>query len=354
VRARRGADNERARWSRRRRVVVGVVAFVLVVVATAGGFGLVTWRHIDRVSVTFPGSPSGGTTYLLIGSDSRAFVSSASDRARFGSGPAERRERADVMLLVRTLSGGGLRVLGIPRDLLTQLPDGSPTRMTLTLLQGPQAVVDTLCDSLGIGVDHLAVMHFDGLRRLVDRVGGVTVHVAAPERDRVTGLSLRHAGANHLDGQQALAFVRSRQLEELRDGHWRPVAPSAYARSEQARTVLVQLGSRLHLSAASPISSLRKLWTLSGAITVDNHSGVSDLRNLSHALGRLGTAHDEQIPVIFHPGAVPIADLQPSAGAKLEAFQGPPQHGCSLRTLQTSGGAPESTTNDTGSQGGTP
>jgi LCP family protein required for cell wall assembly len=302
-----------------------------VLILAAVGFGLSVWTRIDRVTVRFPGSPPGGTTYLLLGSDSRSFVRSGGDQSLFGPATATAGERADIVLLVRATTGGGTRVLAIPRDLVTQLPNGVPLRMTQTLLYGPQAVVDTLCQSLGLGVDHLVIVHFDGLRRLVDAAGGVTVNAPAPERDLVSRLDIAHAGPNHLDGQQALAYVRSRHMEWLSPYAWIPVAPSAAARSDRARDVLAQLGSRLRLSARSPIGSAEKLWAMSGAITVDAHASPFLLRDLAHHLGALGSATATDLPVSFRDGAVPTAYLQRGAAQALTQFQGGTQPGCSLR-----------------------
>jgi LCP family protein required for cell wall assembly len=326
------AKSPRPRTSHRRRWIIVAVAVPTILIAAIAGFGLVVWQRIDRVHIQFPGSPAGGTTYLLIGSDARDFVHSAADRSHFGAPDAVAGERADIILLVRKASDGQIRMLGIPRDLVTQFPDGSPVRMTLTLLRGPQTVDDTLCHSLGIGVDHLVLMHFDGLRRLVGSVGGVTVHVPAPERDLVTGLRIPHAGAAHLNGDQALAYVRSRRTQLLGPSGWRAIPQTADARSQRARDVLAQLGARIHLSAASPISSIERLWSLSGAITVDDQAGPFVLRDIARSLNHVGTAPEERLPVTFHPGEVPTADLLPTAAGVIGAFQGGQAPGCSLRT----------------------
>ena len=338
---------------RRRWIIVAAIAVPVLFVAAIGGFGLLVYQRIGRVHVRFPGSPAGGTTYLLIGSDARDFVHSASDRQTFGAADAVAGERADIILLVRRSDNGRVRLLSVPRDLVTQFPDGAPVRMTMTLLRGPQTVVDTLCRSLGIGVDHLVIMHFDGLRRLVDSVGGVTMHVPSPERDLVTGLDIRHPGAAHLNGQQALAYVRSRHTEVLGVSGWKPVPPTADARSERAREVLAELGSRMHLSALSPLSSIERLWALSGAITVDDQAGPFVLRDLASTLKHVGSIPEERLPATFHPGVVPTADLHttPAAGV-IGAFQGGQVPGCSLRINHPIGSSPRGAANTP--SGGTP
>jgi LCP family protein required for cell wall assembly len=341
----------RSRRGRRIAAVIGAALTVVVVASVV--FGSVAWRRIDRVHVDFPGSPPGGKTFLLIGSDARSFVKSDRDRSLFGTPPATEGERADIILLVRTLPSGGTRVLGIPRDLVTVLPNGVPIRMTQTLLRGPQTVVDTLCQSLGIGVDHLAIIHFDGLRRVVDAAGGITVNAPAPERDLITRLDIPHAGVNHLDGQQALAYVRSRHMEWLSPYAWIPFPPTASARSDRAREVLSQLGGRLALSPASPFSSAEKLWALTGALSVDGKAGPFVLRDLARRLGAIGaSSNDTELPVTFRSGVIPTATLQAGAGAALTRFQGGTTPRCSLRTAQITDIPPGTAASH--SPGGTP
>jgi len=304
---------------------------VLVVVAS-GAFAVACWVHLDRVPITFPGSPPGGTTYLLVGSDSRAFVQTGSDQATFGTSGASPGQHADVIVLLRVSSAGHVAVMPIPRDLLVQLPDGAPTRITMSLMSGPQSVVGTLCQSLGIGVNHLVLIHMNGLRSLVDDVGGITLRVPAPERDMVTGLSIGHSGVNHLDGAQALAYVRSRHLEYFEGGSWRPASTAQDERSGRAAQVLSLLGARLDLGAASPLTSARRLWELSGALTVDGGASPFALTALATALGQLHTATQVTLPVTLHPGYVPVADLDPGGATTGIQFDGGPTPGCTVRS----------------------
>jgi LCP family protein required for cell wall assembly len=309
-----------------------VLAVAGLLGALTAAFGLLVWQRIDRVTIDFPGSPDGGTTFLLIGSDSREFVSSSLDQAHFGSGEDVPGERADVLLLVRVFDAGDVAVLPLPRDLMVQLPQGAPVRLATTLQRGPQTVVDTVCRSLGVGVDHLVLLHFDGLRRVVDATGGVTVDVPAPQRDLVTGLTL-DAGVNDLDGDEALAYVRSRHLEQFADGRWRTETPTADARARRARDVLTQVGANLDLTPTAPWASASKLWSLAGAVTVDDDASPFVLRDFSRELGGLAQARELQLPVSFHPGAVPIADLLPSGRTTIESFQRAAHPECTLRPL---------------------
>ena len=216
---------------RRLRIGITVLAGTLIVgLLGVVVFGAVIWSRIDQRHLALPGS-AAGTTYLIVGSDSRAFVQSSADRARFGSASKTAGERADIVLLVRRV-GGRTTVLNVPRDLVVLTPSGIPTRYTVTLNDGLQSLVDTTCHSLGVGVDHVALVHFDGIRNAVDAVGGVELTFATPMRDRVTGLSIATAGRHRLDGQQALALVRARTLERELGGRWEAVPSSASQRGD--------------------------------------------------------------------------------------------------------------------------
>ena len=269
------------RFCSRHRVAIAVLAVPAVLVMASGVFAAACWFHVQRVPVSFPGSAPGGTTYLLVGNDSRAFVQSASDRSTFGTPATFPGQHANVVILVRVRSHGGPEVLSVPRDLLVRLPDGAPVRLTQSFTMGAQTLVDTVCHSLGVGVSHLAIIQMDGLRSLVDDAGGITISAPTPERDLVTGLSLTHAGRNHLDGAQALAYVRPRHLQLLEGGKWVTAPNTLDERSGRARAVLALIGANLAIGPTNPIGSARLIWDLSGTLTVD--SGMTRVR---HGPGR--------------------------------------------------------------------
>jgi len=299
-------------------VIIGVL---VVAIAVPAVIGLLLWERIDRVSVRLPGSTPGGTTYLLVGSDSRAGLTSAADRASFGDTTQAPGQHADLVLLLRVPDGGGTpRVMAVPRDLLVFATPFGLGRVGPTLNHGPQGLVDSVCRTLGIGVDHLMIVSFLSFAHLVDAVGGVDVTLPVPERDSV--LNFRYGpGTFHFDGRTALTYVRVRHVEEYRNGAWQPDPEAALGRGTRAREVLAQI-ARDAPSIADPLGYTRFAWTASGAVRVDDSSGISDLRNLYDALHDLSRAQDVQLPVMFRDGNVPLATLQPTAEAVVESFQG--------------------------------
>jgi LCP family protein required for cell wall assembly len=304
----------------RHRVAVALAALLALLVMASGIFAIACWFRIQRVSVDFPGSAPGGTTYLLVGNDSRSFVQSASDRMLFGSQAIFPGQHANVVILVRIRANGAPEVLSVPRDLLVRLPDGAPARLTQSFDLGAQTLVGTVCHSLGIGVSHLVVLQMNGLRSLVDDVGGITVTIPTPERDLVSGLSLPHAGRVYLNGGEALAYVRARHLQLLKDGRWVSASTALDERSGRAREVLALIGAKLAIGPTNPFGSAGLIWDLSGLITVDSGMSPFDMDQIGNALKQLQGLPTEQLPVLLHGGSVPTAELEAGGTGELKQF----------------------------------
>jgi LCP family protein required for cell wall assembly len=227
-------------WARRVSIVVGV--FVLAVALVVG---LSVWsfdRSIDRVDVEGLGDDDGTTaaddgdddgnddgaeasevadplTILVLGSDSREDLT-PEERREFRTGDDEGM-RTEVVSLVRIAPGEDeLRVLNVPRDSRIELCDGSLGRINTAYeigledgRGGATCVVQTLDMLLGVDIDHVVTVDFRGFVEVIDELGGVTIALDEPLRDRGSHLDLE-AGCVTLDGTDALAFVRARQLDD--------------------------------------------------------------------------------------------------------------------------------------------
>jgi LCP family protein required for cell wall assembly len=74
---------------------------------------------------------------------------------------------------------------------------------------GRKAAVDTVEQLTGVHVDHFAEVNLDGFYELAKVLGGVEACLTHPVKDANSGADF-HAGYQHLDASQALAFVRQR------------------------------------------------------------------------------------------------------------------------------------------------
>ena len=268
---------QRTKW------IVVAAAATLCALTAAGGIDVSLLEHrLRHVRVSFPdGGP--GQTWLLVGSD--------------GTQHGAPGERADVILLVHT-GAPHTSVISVPRDLLLTRTEGGVERAALTYAEGPQALIDGLCRTLGVGATHLAIINRRGFKDAVDALGGVTVHINQRVRDRKANLEIDETGDVHLDGAQALALVRSRHPQRLVDGTWVGVSEQvgAIKRARDAAAVFNAIRSKAGALRSNPIRLQGTLWAATGDITLDAGSDLTDLLGLVHAHGRVTVLPAARLP----------------------------------------------------------
>ncbi len=69
-------------------------------------------------------------------------------------------------------------------------------------------------------------------------IGTVSLFFPTPARDKKTGLNVAEAGCQNLDGEQALAYVRSRYYEYLDKGRWKSDPTSDLGRIQRQQYFL--------------------------------------------------------------------------------------------------------------------
>lgn len=290
---------------------------VLVTVVVVEGYALS--HRLHRVDLTLAPTDHSATTYLLVGTDDRRDLGAFRRPEAFGAPSRTPGRRADVIMLVRVPRRGRPASVAIPRDLVVIGERHGPVRLTLLRLGGLQPLVTALCRSLGVAPDHVVETSFDGLRGMVDAVGGVLIDEPAPARDAFTQLNVP-AGRRRIDGETAVAYVRSRHMEHLIDGRWVADREGAAGRERRQRHVLGQLGRAARSVLTRPVAAQRLAWTTMGSLTVSRSTGLVDLARLGLALAR---AENVTLPVERHDGVVPWARLEPEGRRLLERFAPP-------------------------------
>jgi polyisoprenyl-teichoic acid--peptidoglycan teichoic acid transferase len=221
------------RWPRRTLLVATLLTF-LTLIGAGGAYGYVQWRlgQIKRIPIvglqpeghstqsTSVGSSVPAFTMLVIGSDSRDL--GAGGASQFGNSTEVAGQRSDSIILVRVApKTRSLALLSIPRDTLVPIPCYGTTRINTAFNSGtPSLLVQVLDQDFGIQVNHVAVFNFDTFRAVADAVGGVEQYFPSPAKDDFSLLSIPAAGCYNLTGNQALAFVRSREYEYEINGTW--------------------------------------------------------------------------------------------------------------------------------------
>jgi LCP family protein required for cell wall assembly len=169
--------------------------------------------------------PTGGTFVPA------ANIQAASQQGADGSRPylhivllgSDKREgqvtwRTDTIIVVSIdLQRNVVRLLSIPRDLWVHIPGHGYDRINTADLWGelaspgggPATVKQTIEENLGIPIDYYVRADFAGFTKIVDAFGGVDVNVECSIND--ADYAAYEPGVHHLDGEEALGYVRSRQ-----------------------------------------------------------------------------------------------------------------------------------------------
>ncbi|MFC9620865.1 LCP family protein [Streptomyces sp. NPDC056930] len=208
----------------RRRIKIGALSLVVVVLAVS--IGTYFWadsklkREVDLSKVIERPKGGDGTNYLIVGSDSREGMT-AEDKKKLHTGSAEGK-RTDSMMILHDGSNGPTLV-SLPRDSNVEIPSykGSdsgklyPARGRFTKLNaayaedGPELLVRTVEFNTGLHIDHYVEIGFGGFAKIVDAIGGVELDIPKAFKDKKSGADFK-AGKQTLNGEQSLAFVRTR------------------------------------------------------------------------------------------------------------------------------------------------
>lgn len=130
---------------------------------------------------------------------------------------------SDVMMLMNlSADRSNVTVVSFPRDLLVPLPQCEDPQsgnvydaMDLGQLNsalgngGPGCTVAAINELTGLTIDHFMMADFDAVEELSNTLGGVEVCVNQPVDDPLSGLNIP-AGVSSVQGEQALAFLRTR------------------------------------------------------------------------------------------------------------------------------------------------
>lgn len=212
------------------------------------------WNKATQVSFEASGDRPGdqpGTTYLMVGSDSREGLSKK-ERRQLNTGDAGG-SRTDTIMLLHTGSGPNL-LMSIPRDLEVEIPGRGRGKINAAYAYGKAPLlVETIENLTGIRIDHYVEIGMGGVVGVVDAVGGVTICPRDRFVDKDAGLNIKK-GCQEVDGKTALAYSRSRHAQKLGD----------LDRVRNQREVVAAIGKKV-LSPWSVVNPIR-YWKLNMAL----------------------------------------------------------------------------------------
>lgn len=199
---------------------------------------------------------------MLIGSDARA------DDESMGA-------RSDTNIVVRVdPTTNSATLVSIPRDTMINIDGYGYCKFNAAYSYGGAALaIKEASELLGVNISHYAEVDFDSLIGLVDTVGGVDVTVDQrindPDADgSVIGQKkiIIEAGEQHMDGETALVFARSRAY-----------ADGDFTRTANQRKLIAALAEKI---LSMPLAKLPGIvQTAAGSIITD--LSVTDLYSLA-------------------------------------------------------------------------
>jgi LCP family protein required for cell wall assembly len=160
-------------------------------------------------------APDEPINILLLGTDKR---------------PGDEVTRTDAMILVHVRpKDNRVGLLSIPRDLWVDIPGFGQARANAAYPIGERRLGagyggalarETVSKLVGFPVHHFVLVDFDGFKKVIDIIGGIDINVektiidpAYPTEDYQT-ISVRfEAGLQHMDGERALIYSRTRHAD---------------------------------------------------------------------------------------------------------------------------------------------
>ena len=327
----------RRKWPRR--LLIGANIFVaMCILATAAAYGYLRWQvgdfktfgeAVDRVLSEEPEGPKAPMNVLLVGSDTRGELS-AEDAKKFGNTREVGGQRSDTVIILRIEPAKErAAMLSIPRDLYVPIAGTDHSaRINNAFEAGPDRLIGTVKQALGIPIHHYVEMDFNGFRAIVEAVGGVPVYFPSKARDTVSGLRIDTPGCVTLSGEQALAFVRSRNYQHMENGRWQtdPTADIGRIQRQQdfVRRVVRKAGQR---AKGLNFVSLQKLVNAGKKnVTIDSEFSTKDIVGLAWRFRSLESNAVEMLTVPTADarigGAAVLRMKQPDAQQVIDRFLG--------------------------------
>ncbi|WP_195908151.1 LCP family protein [Nostocoides sp. HKS02] len=275
------ADPPRSRGSRVRRAIAATVALVLLLLVGAVAAYLLFLNHeltsnvkhsalLPTPGVSGAAAPPArkaaakdAQNILFIGSDSRTTVADG---------------RSDVIVLMHVAADRKtVTLVHFPRDLYVSVPGHGKDKINAAFAYGgAPLLVETLQNLVGVPIDHVAVVGFEGFKRMTDAVGGVNVYV---EEAGSTSEFTFHKGYQMMNGEMALAFVRERHALSQGD--------ISRGKRQEAFIKALLLKSLSRDVLANPVRLAQFVDAGTKNLTVDQAFSIGDMRSEAFGMRNL-------------------------------------------------------------------
>ncbi|MBA3281136.1 MAG: LCP family protein [Acidimicrobiia bacterium] len=304
---------------RSRKRILAWSGLAVVIVLVAGVVGGYLWADsvfdkIDKVDVSAQLSHGSGTNYLLVGSDN-------------GKEGGEQREgiqgaRSDTIMILR-VQDEKAKMLSLNRDLFVDNPTtGQKGRLNATYNAGPSNLIAAVTQNFQIPIDRYIEIDFVSFGGLVDSFGGIDVNFPNPALDRGSGLNVTESGVAHLDGDRALAYVRSRSYREVIDGQEVPQGGLPDVNRTQRQQVFLREIMKKAGAKRNPFTLMSAASKMSGGLRIDDDMTMIDAARFAWSMGKL-KPEPVVLPVVPRStdGGAAVLDVGEGADVVLAQFR---------------------------------
>ena len=235
--------------------IIGIIIVLLVVITIFGG--KIFSKLASGGNTTQLASGKGVINILLVGQDGREDVEGS---------------RSDSMMLVSVNKGTGkVKIVSLMRDMYVSIPGHDDNRINAAYsLGGVKLLEKTVENDFQVKIDGNVQIDFESFKTIIDKVDGVEIELSQAEADYLNtaywqnGWSLS-AGVQTLNGEQALAYSRIRQ-----------VGNSDFERTERQRNVLMTVFRKVKGQGKLKMLSLAKdIYPM-----LDTDIGIGDMLSL--------------------------------------------------------------------------
>lgn len=283
VQARYGADLQKRRKRSRRLRIFVIVALLVALIGGGAAFA-----YVNGINFNLSKNLDKGLSNVLVKSNLTkepfymVLLGTDESMGRSADGSTDGTYRTDTIMLARIDPvEKKVTLISMPRDTQVDL-DGYGTQKlnAAYAIGGASAAVREVSQISGVGISHFALVDMDGLKEVIDALGGIEVDVPIDINDPDAGGSLK-AGVQTLTGDQALILCRARHAYD-------DFGAGDYYRAANQRLVLSAIMHKVLSSDVGTIASTVN--SLSSAVSTDLN--VSDIVGLAQTMQGMDTEAD--------------------------------------------------------------
>jgi LCP family protein required for cell wall assembly len=200
---------------------------------------------------------------LLLGSDSRA--------NRIEPEGGDTGARSDTIIVVHLPADRqNAQLISIPRDTWTSIPGHGKAKINAGYaLGGAPLTVQAVEEFTKVRIDHVVLIDFAGFKEVIDALGGVEIVVDQSFKSIHKPYRTFKAGAQHLNGDEALDY--SRQRYQFKDGDFRRIENQ----QQVMKAVMEKAASRDLLTDVAKLNAFVR--ATADSLTADHDLSVFDL-----------------------------------------------------------------------------